>query len=118
MKTRMRKPRVKRELQVLSLLFDISQTLEQSHDLRDVVGPVLTAMAKNMGMMRGTLTLLNRETGEIFIEEAYGLSASKKERGRYRLGEGITGKVVKIGTSCGNSLVGPSFCLTVTATRG
>jgi Nif-specific regulatory protein len=99
MKTRMRKPRVKREVQELSLLFDISQTLDQSLDLRDVVGPLLTAMAKNMGMMRGTLTLLNRETGEIFIEEAYGLSSSQKERGRYKLGEGMTGKVVKTGKS-------------------
>jgi len=95
----MRKPKVKREVQELSLLFDISQTLDQSLDLRDVVGPLLTAMAKNMGMMRGTLTLLNRETGEIFIEEAYGLSASQKERGRYKLGEGMTGKVVKTGKS-------------------
>jgi len=97
MKTRTGKPKVKREVQELSLLFDISQTLDQSLDLRDVVGPVLTAMAKNMGMMRGTLTLLNRETREIFIEEAYGLSTSQKERGRYKLGEGMTGKVVKTG---------------------
>jgi Nif-specific regulatory protein len=51
-----------------------------------------------MGMTRGTLTLLNRETGEIFIEAAYGLSDSQQERGRYRLGEGITGKVVQTGS--------------------
>jgi Nif-specific regulatory protein len=41
--------------------------------------------------------LLNRETGEIFIEAAYGLSTSQRERGRYRLGEGVTGKVVETG---------------------
>jgi len=97
MTTRKGKPKVKREVQELSLLFEISQTLDQSLDIRDVVGPVLTAIAKNMGMMRGTLTLLNRETGEIYIEEAYGLSASQKERGRYELGEGMTGKVVQTG---------------------
>ena len=45
-------------------------------DIRDVVEPLLEAMAKHMGMLRGTLTLLNRETGEIFIEAAYGLSDS------------------------------------------
>ena len=33
-----------------------------------------------MGMLRGTLTLLNRESGEIFIEAAHGLSESQKER--------------------------------------
>lgn len=88
---------VKREIQELSLLFEISQTLDRNMDLRDVVGPVLEAIAKNMGMMRGTLTLLNRESGEILIEAAHGLSDSQMERGRYRPGEGVTGKVVKTG---------------------
>jgi len=88
---------VKREIRELSLLFEISQTLDRSLDLRDVVNPVLESMAQHMGMMRGTLTLLNRETGEIFIEAAYGLSTSQRERGRYRLGEGVTGKVVETG---------------------
>ena len=90
-------PRVHREIQELSLLFEISQTLDRSMDLREVVGPVLNAIAKHMGMLRGTLTLLNRQTGEIFIETAHGLSASQQERGRYRLGEGVTGKVMETG---------------------
>jgi Nif-specific regulatory protein len=88
---------VKREIQELSLLFEISQTLDRDMDLRDVVGPVLEAIAKNMGMLRGILTLLNRETGEIFIEAAHGLSESQMERGRYRPGEGVIGKVAKTG---------------------
>jgi Nif-specific regulatory protein len=88
---------IKREIEELSLLFEISQTLDRDMDLRDVVGPVLEAIAKNMGMMRGILTLLNRETGEIFIEAAHGLSESQMERGRYRPGEGVIGKVVKTG---------------------
>jgi Nif-specific regulatory protein len=88
---------VNRELQELRVLFEISQLLELSLDLRDVVGSVLDSMAKHMGMMRGTLTLLNRESGEISIEAAHGLSEGQKERGRYRPGEGVTGKVVKTG---------------------
>ena len=97
MKTKERQPKVRREVQELSLLFEISQTLDRNMDLRDVVGPVLKAIAKHMGMLRGTITLLDRETGEIFIEAAYGLSTSQQERGRYRLGEGVTGKVVQTG---------------------
>ncbi len=92
-----KEPKAKRELEELSLLFEISQTLEKSLDLREVVGPLLRAMASKMGMMRGTLTLLNRETGEIAIEQAYGLSESQRERGKYKLGEGITGKVIQTG---------------------
>jgi len=91
------KPEPKRELGELSLLFEISQALDRNLDLRDVVPPVLKALADRMGMTRGTLTLLNRDTGEINIEEAYGLSTSQQERGRYRLGEGVTGKVVETG---------------------
>ena len=97
MKQQARPPQVRREVPELLLLFEISQTLDRSMDLRDVVGPVLGAMASHMGMLRGTLTLLNRHTGELYIEAAYGLSASQQERGRYRLGEGVTGKVVQTG---------------------
>ncbi len=91
------KPEVRREVQELALLFEVSQALDRSMDLRDVVGPILDAMARNMGILRGTITLLNRDTGEIFIEAAHGLSAKQRERGRYQLGEGITGRVVQTG---------------------
>jgi Nif-specific regulatory protein len=90
-------PKIKRELAELIGLFEISQILDRSLDLRDVAGPVLEAIAKHTGMLRGTLTLINRESGEIFIEAAHGLSATQKERGRYRAGEGVIGQVVKTG---------------------
>ena len=97
MDTPTKEAKAKRELGELSLLFEISQTLDKSLDLRDVVGPLLRTMASKMGMMRGTLTLLNQETEEIVIEEAYGLSERQRERGKYKLGEGITGKVIQTG---------------------
>jgi Nif-specific regulatory protein len=90
-------PKIKREVQELLLLFEISHTLDRSLDLRDVVGPVLELIARHMGMLRGTLTLLNRKSGEIFIEAAHGLSETQKIRGRYRPGEGVIGQVVKTG---------------------
>ena len=88
---------VKREVQELLLLFEISQVLDESMDLGEVVKPVLEAMSIHMGMERGTITLLNRESGEIMIEAAHGLSEAQKERGRYRQGEGVTGKVIATG---------------------
>jgi Nif-specific regulatory protein len=89
--------KVTSEVNELTLLFEISQILDQSMDIRDVVGPALEAIAHHMGMMRGTITLLNRTTGELSIEAAFGLSSSQKEKGKYRIGEGITGKVVQTG---------------------
>ncbi|MBN1698735.1 MAG: nif-specific transcriptional activator NifA [Spirochaetales bacterium] len=88
---------LKRKINELTLLFEISETLNQSIDLRDVINPVFELIADHMGMLRGTITLLDRNTGEIYIEEAYGLSVSQQQRGRYRLGEGITGQVVQTG---------------------
>ena len=67
-----------------SLLFEVSQTLDSSLDLRDILGPVLKIIARHKGILRGSLTLLNRDTGEISIEAAYGLSASQQRKGRYR----------------------------------
>ena len=81
----------------LSLLFEISQILDSSLDLRTVVEPVLEAVTRSMSMKFATLTLLNRQTGEISIEAAYGLSPSQQRKGRYKLGEGITGKVIQTG---------------------
>ena len=79
------------------MLFEISQILDRSLDLREVAEPVLLALTTHMGMMRGMLMLLNRETDEIIIEAAVGLSEKQRERGRYKLGEGVTGKVVETG---------------------
>jgi Nif-specific regulatory protein len=81
----------------LSILFEITQILDSSLDLRTVVEPVLEVITRSLGMKFATLTLLNRQSGEISIEAAYGLSASQKRRGRYKLGEGITGKVIQTG---------------------
>ncbi len=81
----------------LSLLFEISQVLDSSLDLRSAVEPVLEKIARFRRLDFATLTLLSRHTGEIAIEAAYGLSASQKANGRYRLGEGITGRVIQTG---------------------
>jgi Nif-specific regulatory protein len=86
-----------RRLREMTLLYDISQLLDQSLDLRDVVTPVLEALANHVDMNHGTLTLLNRKTGDILTEVAHGLSPQQARRGRYRLGEGITGQVVQTG---------------------
>jgi len=95
--TRTWQPKIRREVHELSVLFEISQMLDQSLDLREVASPILRAIAEHMGMVRGTLTLINAETGEISIEAAYGLSPAQKERGRYKAGEGVTGKVIQTG---------------------
>ena len=83
-----------RRVSELSLLHEISRLLDQSLDLRDVVSPVLAEISEKLDMQFATLTLLNRETGAILVEAAEGLSEQQASRGRYKLGEGVTGQVI------------------------
>jgi Nif-specific regulatory protein len=89
----------KNELKELTLLFDISIALNKSKNIKDVLYQILEMMAKYIGMDRGTITLVKKGSTEINIEEAYGLSSAEKARGKYKVGEGIIGKVVKSGMS-------------------
>ena len=86
-----------REVRELTLLYEISSALNGTLDLRTVLDRVLSMMAERMEMLRGTFTILNRKTGEIVIEEAYGLTPDERAKGRYSVGEGVTGRVVETG---------------------
>ncbi len=97
MVARTRTHKVRREVTELALLFEISELLDHSVDLSDEMNAIIKAIAKNTGMMHGMITLLNRKTEEIFVQVAHGLSTSQRERGRYRPGEGVIGRVVQKG---------------------
>lgn len=86
-----------RRVQELTFLNHVSRVLDQSLDMREVVSPVLEALAKYLNMQFGTITLLNRKTGDILIEAAHGISPQKTRRVKYKLGEGVTGQVVLTG---------------------
>jgi len=86
-----------REVRELTLLVEISRRLADALELHDALKPVLPLMAEHLDILRGSVTILNRETGEISIDEAYGLRPEEQARGRYRLGEGITGQVIHTG---------------------
>lgn len=88
---------LKRELQELSTLYEISQALNSSLNLEITLQAILDILHKRMGMERGTVSLLDSATDEIMISVATGLDKKQIERGRYKVGEGITGKVVQAG---------------------
>ncbi|MBV24756.1 MAG: sigma-54-dependent Fis family transcriptional regulator [Gemmatimonadetes bacterium] len=81
----------------LSLLHEASTLLDEASDASTSMRPILEALSRHMDVECATLTVLNRRTSEILVHEAIGLSADQRERGRYRLGEGITGRVVQTG---------------------
>lgn len=96
-KTELSLPGLKRELLEITTLLEIAKTMNSSLDLEEVMTRILDILHKKMAMDRGTLCLLDPDTSEISIEAARGLSEQEIERGRYKLGEGITGRVVAAG---------------------
>ncbi|HEY4619462.1 MAG TPA: nif-specific transcriptional activator NifA [Nitrospirota bacterium] len=81
----------------LSTLYEIARRLGASVDPKATLSSVLEILSESMGMSRGTLTLLDPETKQLYIEFAHGLTPEERSRGIYRIGEGITGKVVESG---------------------
>ncbi len=81
----------------LSVLFQVSEVVAKSTDLEECILEVMEEMAHKFGILQAILTVLNRNSSKIYIEVAYGLTREEKERGEYKLGEGIIGEVIKTG---------------------
>lgn len=81
----------------LLLLLDITRTLDKHVELRSSLGPLLSLLEMRTSLVRGMVTLLDRASGLLKIEEAPGLTEEEKERGKYRMGEGLVGKVFETG---------------------
>src|SRR3989338_8998318 len=85
------------QVKELSALSEISTAISSSLNLETVMQNILNILHQQLGMERGTITLLDPETKELSIEVACGLDLEEIKRGRYKIGEGITGKVVAAG---------------------
>jgi Nif-specific regulatory protein len=83
-----------RESRRLSTLLEVSQALSGTLNLRSSLHRVLEILAKYHGTVRSMVTLLHEN--ELRVEASDGLDASAHGV-RYRLGEGIIGRVVESG---------------------
>ena len=86
-----------KRIEEITLLYEISKTLNENLDLKKSLYKVLDILSNSMDMVRGTVTILNPLTDEISIEIAHGLTTGAMEKGKYKLGEGITGRVIQSG---------------------
>jgi len=84
-----------RESRRLSTLLEVSQALSGTLNLRSALHRVLEILGKHHGTVRGLVTLL-QDTGELRLEASDGIEASSHGV-RYRIGEGIVGRVVESG---------------------
>ena len=85
------------KLDEIACLYEITRAIHGTMDLRKALYRVLDLLSEYLGMNRGSITLLNPDTSEIHIEVAHGISSRAKTKGRYRLGEGVTGRVIESG---------------------
>jgi Nif-specific regulatory protein len=82
----------------LELLLEISTLLNKvKRDLKSNLDPVIELLTDYLTAERVILTILNRSDNNISIAASFGLSKEEQERGTYKIGEGIIGKVVETG---------------------
>jgi Nif-specific regulatory protein len=81
----------------INRLFDISQKIIETNDIRGVLPSVIMLLAQNEGITKIMISIVSKKNGDIFVTAAYGLTEEEQKRGVYKPGEGITGKVVETG---------------------
>ena len=81
----------------VSLLYEISETLNQHMDMKKSLFKVLSVLSESLNLVRGIIFLINSETGEIRIEIAHGISEDTTRQIKYLPGEGIIGRVIQTG---------------------
>lgn len=84
-------------IEQVTLFYEISNALNEHLDLKKSMYKVLDILSNSMQMERGTISILNPLRNEINIEVAHSLSKSAMERVKYKLGEGIIGRVIETG---------------------
>ena len=86
-----------KKIEETTLLYEISQALNEHLDLKNSLYKVLDILSNSMKMERGAITILDPLRNEINIEVAHGISKTAMERVKYKMGEGITGRVIETG---------------------
>src|SRR5204863_6786118 len=84
-----------REVRRLSSLLEVSQALSGTLNLKASLHRVLEILARHHGALRSIVSIVDAD-GDLRVEASDGLGDHSRQV-RYRIGEGITGKVVQSG---------------------
>ncbi len=85
------------QVSFLLTLQEIHRILDLTLGFENAVMRVLNVLAERHQLQQSQLSLLDERSQEIRIIAAVGISGRARSMGRYQLGEGITGQVVKSG---------------------
>ena len=83
--------------QELDILEDISQILGDDIELEQVFQRAISLISSRLNIQRASLVLLDRASEQLRTVASVGLTPAEQERGRYAVGEGVTGRVMETG---------------------
>ncbi|MEX0744814.1 MAG: GAF domain-containing protein, partial [Phycisphaeraceae bacterium] len=86
-----------RSEQELDILEQISQILGDDLELGQVFQRATAVLTERMSIQRAALVLLDRASDQLRTVASVGLTRAEQERGRYAVGEGVTGQVLATG---------------------
>jgi Nif-specific regulatory protein len=81
----------------LSAILSVAKVLTSSFDLENNLYLAMEILATHLEMQRGCVFLLDSFTDQLRIVAAFGLTSKEIKRGKYRIGEGIVGRVIASG---------------------
>jgi Nif-specific regulatory protein len=85
------------EIRRFTTLLELSQNLASTLNLKSALVRLLEILEEHHEITSGSITLLDEAGQELWIEAATGISWKTLNRTTYRVGEGITGRVVESG---------------------
>jgi Nif-specific regulatory protein len=83
--------------QELDILEQISQILGDGLELSQVFQRAMTLLSDRLHIQRAALVLWDQASDQLRTVANIGLSANEQQRGRYAIGEGVTGQVLATG---------------------
>jgi signal transduction histidine kinase len=91
------KEELSKRIKELTYLFEVSRAIISSIKLDKLLDTILDSLLRIIGAKRGSLLLLDEETGEMRIKAARGLGEEIQKKTVLKLGQGISGKVAETG---------------------
>lgn len=85
--------------QELDILEEISQILGDGMELGQVFQRAMSLLTNRLQIQRAALVLFDQASDQLRTVASVGLTPVEQDRGRYALGEGVTGRVMETGQS-------------------
>lgn len=79
----------------INAIYEISKILSSSPDIKVCLRSALAILSNFFKISKGIVAI--KKNGEIEIITSYGLTKEEEKRGKYKLGEGVIGRVAKNG---------------------